>query len=210
MSSQQLKASVIDYIAPIWKRYLAAFFDWMLLNLVIDAIFRFLYFNTQVFQSNNIFKYFDLMMFAGLFLGYFIYKYLFELLFNATLGKLIFGLGVVDKDGKKLNGIAVLKRYMFEFIYVVVTLLAVVYFTWGELFLSSDDSNMFSIEYMMQEHANRKRKMIIEMTLLSMPFIWILANLILLAFNRNRRSLRDHIAGTLVINERKRRKQQRL
>ncbi|PTY36202.1 hypothetical protein BGP77_02505 [Saccharospirillum sp. MSK14-1] len=212
VSAQPSKDLVLDYIAPRWRRFLAAFIDGFILLIVASDL------NTMILDTARrshwqLFgELYDLMMLLLvllLFSVYFIYEFCSHITLGSTPGKKLFGLAVVTAHGNQLSKTHLLKRSMAELMVTTVALCTLAYFCWVFFFVYEGGQNPFSTGYFEKRFYFNRQKMIVEIIAASVLAAWLFGNLVLLLFGRHRRSLHDRIAGTFVINERKRRKLQR-
>lgn len=202
MSGQQTEVAVIDYIAPAWKRYGAGLVDWLILVCLWLGIFYNSLETVREIWPDIIYEYFYLLIPAVFFFLYAMLKVLFHMALGSTLGKMLFGLMVVDRLGHKVSTLTAIKRYSVELVIVTLMVALMVYFYWFN-WQELNNTPFGSIEYIMRDIENYKKDAIIELAVDFSPSAWLLLNSVMLVFNRSRLSLRDRLAKTLVVDDRK-------
>lgn len=212
MSAQPSEVSVLEFITPRWRRCLAGLIDWVILLIVAGELVSTVRRTVREYRSDYSYELHDLegvLYTMVLFVVYFAYECGSRITLGSTLGKKLFGLAIVTAQGASLSGKLLLRRALIELIFAALSLCVLVYFYCVFFFVYDGGQNVFSSGYFENQLAIDLQKITIEMIAMSFIPVWILVNLVLFIFSRYRRSLHDRIAGTFVINERKRRKQQR-
>ncbi len=169
-----------------WRRLIALFFD-MIIFLSIFFIFQY------INNKGRIYAFYTLIPSL---LFYFTYHIYFVKLYGGTLGKLIVGLRIRNKNGKKVGWKeAILRDIVSWIISIFTTIIFLV-----PLFKISNQE-FLSLNYF-ERLAKLNRLLPFNYDPISyFSQFWMFSEFIVLLMNKRKRALHDFIAGTVVIKK---------
>ncbi|NEO88103.1 MAG: RDD family protein [Spirulina sp. SIO3F2] len=180
-----MEKQVLNY-ASFWQRAWASLLDFFILCPVIALFF---------WGALNFKNYFFFDIPISLLISFFYSIYLVKQL-GGTLGKLIVGIIITKPDGSPVSWREAILRPSVD---IILGLLLSIAFLIASLNISLDDYNALSgwnkIEILIMNLPPWHRPVDIFQN------VWVWADLIAVLTNRKRRSLRDRIAGTVVIKQ---------
>lgn len=163
-------------VAKFWPRFLAYCIDGLLL---LGLKYLIGWYNPSFNESG---------LYVSSFI-YLLYKPMLEYLFGATLGKMVFGIKVVDYTGNPTNFSSILLRNILGVLSSLTKILSGIFW-----FQSLFTSKTFSFEYFQIPYQN--------ITLSGLVFSGLfIIDVIVFIFNNKNQALHDIIAKTLVVKK---------